>query len=54
MTFRSNFLIDIISSLGWMLMNLAFYVLIFHYTPTIGRAPAGTSTSSSSSWPRAC
>jgi ABC-2 type transport system permease protein len=37
MTFRANFIIDTISSLGWMLMNLAFYVLVFHYTPSIGR-----------------
>jgi ABC-2 type transport system permease protein len=37
MTFRANFIIDIISSLGWMAMNLTFYVLIFHYTPSIGR-----------------
>ena len=39
MTFRANFLIDMISSIGWVLMNLGFYVLIFHYTPAIG---AGT------------
>jgi ABC-2 type transport system permease protein len=37
MTFRANFIIDIISSLGWMIMNLAFYVLIFQYAPSIGR-----------------
>ncbi len=37
MTFRANFIIDTISSLGWMMMNLTFYVLIFHYTPSIGR-----------------
>jgi ABC-2 type transport system permease protein len=36
MTFRSNFLIDVVTSLGWMLMNLAFYTLIFEYTPMIG------------------
>ena len=36
MTFRGNFLIETVTSLGWMLMNLAFYVLIFHYTPMIG------------------
>ena len=39
MTFRANFLIDTISSIAWVLMNLAFYTLIFHYTPAIG---AGT------------
>ena len=36
MTFRANFLIEHVSSLGWVLMNLAFYVLIFQYTPMIG------------------
>jgi ABC-2 type transport system permease protein len=36
MTFRANFLIEIISSLGWMGMNLGFYVLVFKYTPMIG------------------
>jgi ABC-2 type transport system permease protein len=36
MTFRANFLIDVVSSLGWMAINLGFYVLIFEYTPTIG------------------
>ena len=39
MTFRANFLIDTVSSLVWVLMNLGFYVLIFEYTPMIG---AGT------------
>lgn len=39
MTFRANFLIDCVTSLVWMLMNLAFYVLIFEYTSSIG---AGT------------
>lgn len=39
MTFRANFLIDIISSTTWMAMNLGFYILIFEYTPAIG---AGT------------
>ncbi len=36
MTFRANFLIDTVSSLGWMAMNLGFYVLVFEYTPSIG------------------
>ena len=39
MTFRSNFLLDAVTSTAWVLMNLAFYVLIFTYTPMIG---AGT------------
>jgi len=36
MTFRTNFLIDLISSTAWVLMNVAFYTLIFRYTPAIG------------------
>ncbi len=36
MTFRANFLIDMISSIAWVFINLAFYTLIFHYTPAIG------------------
>lgn len=36
MTFRVNFLIDTISSMSWVFMNLGFYVLIFQYTPMIG------------------
>jgi ABC-2 type transport system permease protein len=37
MTFRGNFLIESISSMSWVLMNLGFYMLIFEYTPMIGR-----------------
>ncbi len=36
MTFRANFIIEAISSLSWMAMNLGFYVLIFSYTKEIG------------------
>src|SRR5689334_1516146 len=36
MTFRGNFIIESISSLSWMLMNLGFYMLIFKYTNEIG------------------
>jgi len=39
MTFRGNFLIEAVTSMSWVLLNLAFYVLIFEYTPMIG---AGT------------
>lgn len=35
MTFRANFLIEAFTSLVWMLMNLGFYILIFHYTAQI-------------------
>lgn len=37
MTFRANFIIDCVSSLSWVLMNLGFYVLIFEYTGEIGQ-----------------
>ncbi|MFV2067582.1 MAG: ABC transporter permease, partial [Pirellulales bacterium] len=37
MTFRTNFIIEVVSSLSWIMMNLGFYVLIFSYTPMIGR-----------------
>jgi len=36
MTFRSNFVIEMISSMGWMCMNLGFYILIFSYVDSIG------------------
>ena len=36
MTFRTNFIIESLSSLSWMFMNLGFYLLIFQYTPMIG------------------
>jgi ABC-2 type transport system permease protein len=39
MTFRANFLIEAVTALAWMGMNLAFYLLIFQYTTSIG---AGT------------
>ena len=32
MSFRSNFLIESISSLAWMMMNLGFYILVFSFT----------------------
>lgn len=36
MTFRLNFLIDAVTSMAWVFMNVGFYVLIFSYTPEIG------------------
>jgi ABC-2 type transport system permease protein len=36
MTFRANFLIDSITSMAWMFLNLAFYLLVFRYTSSIG------------------
>lgn len=35
MTFRTNFLIEVVSSIGWMAMNLGFYLLVFSYTSSI-------------------
>jgi len=40
-TFRANFLIECVTSLAWVLMNLGFYVLIFRYTPSIGSEENG-------------
>jgi len=37
MTFRANFILECVTSLGWMSMNLAFYLLVFTFTPEIGR-----------------
>lgn len=39
MTFRWNFILDCISSLSWVLMQLGFYLIIFEHTDEIG---AGT------------
>lgn len=36
MTFRSNFILDCISSLSWLLMNLGFYLIVFHHVESIG------------------
>jgi ABC-2 type transport system permease protein len=36
MTFRANFVIDLLTSMAWVLMNLVFYTLIFRYAPEIG------------------
>lgn len=36
LSFRSNFLIECVSSICWVLMNLGFYLLIFQYTREIG------------------
>lgn len=36
MTFRTNFVLQCISSIGWTLMNVGFYLIIFQYTQTIG------------------
>jgi ABC-2 type transport system permease protein len=36
MTFRANFIIDLVTWVAWMLMNLLFYLLLFQFTPEIG------------------
>ncbi|MGD9649020.1 MAG: ABC transporter permease [Pirellulales bacterium] len=36
LSFRTNFVIDAVTSIIWMLMNLAFYVLVYEYTPSLG------------------
>ncbi|HEY3392159.1 MAG TPA: ABC-2 family transporter protein [Lacipirellulaceae bacterium] len=36
MMFPANFIIETISSFGWVMMNVAFYLLIFEYTNQIG------------------
>lgn len=36
MSFRSNFLIECVSSMSWVMMNLGFYILVFRFTREIG------------------
>lgn len=36
MSFRSNFLLDCVSSLSWLLMNLGFYLVVFLHVKSIG------------------
>ena len=36
MTFRTNFLLQCVSSIGWTAMNVGFYMIIFQFTPSIG------------------
>ena len=36
MMFRTNFIIECLSSVTWTMMNLGFYLLIFQYTRSIG------------------
>ena len=35
MTFRANFIIEAISSMSWMIMNLGFYLLVYSHTKNI-------------------
>jgi ABC-2 type transport system permease protein len=34
--FRTNFILQSISSVAWTLMNVGFYLIVFHHTPLIG------------------
>src|SRR6056297_1510669 len=36
MTFRTNFALQCVSSLGWTLMNVGFYLIIFQHAESIG------------------
>jgi ABC-2 type transport system permease protein len=36
MMFPANFIIETVSSFGWVMMNIGFYLLIFQYTSQIG------------------
>ncbi len=42
MTFRGNFIIESISSMSWMAMNLGFYILIFNQIPEDGELAPGS------------
>ncbi len=35
-TFRTNFLLQSISSMAWTLMNVGFYLIVFEHTPLLG------------------
>ena len=37
MTFRWNFIIETLSSISWVFMNLGFYVLVFQHTTHLGK-----------------
>ena len=37
MLFRTNFIIEVVSSISWALMNVGFYWIIFQHTESIGR-----------------
>lgn len=41
MMFPANFIIETVSSLGWMMMNVGFYLLIFEYTDRLVPTGAG-------------
>ena len=36
MTFRTNFVLECVSSVAWTLMNVGFYLIVFNFTKSIG------------------
>jgi ABC-2 type transport system permease protein len=34
--FRANFILDVVSAMGWTAMNLGFYKIVFHHVQSIG------------------
>lgn len=42
LTFRMNFILECVTSLGWMSMNLALYLLMFTFTSEIGQGTGWT------------
>lgn len=36
LTFRTNFLLQAFTATSWTIMNIGFYLIIFHHTPSIG------------------
>lgn len=42
MMFRTNFILESISNLSWVVLNFGYYVLIFRFTPSIGRGTGWT------------
>jgi ABC-2 type transport system permease protein len=41
MTYRANFIIECLTSICWVLMNLGFYLIVFEYTRSIGSLESG-------------
>jgi ABC-2 type transport system permease protein len=42
MMFRGNFILESISNLSWVFLNLGYYLLVFRYTPSIGKGTGWT------------
>ena len=37
MSFRTNFILQCISTISWTVMNIGFYLIVFQYTDSIGK-----------------